>query len=58
MITSEDEDTKFSRSEVNSVKNVALDKDGGRYMFIRMKGTVVMDEGRTLKDGDTVNERL
>ena len=58
MITSEDEDTKFSRSEVNSVKNVALDKDGGRYMFIRMKGAVVMDEGRTLKDGGTVNETL
>jgi hypothetical protein len=30
MMISEDDDIKFSRSEVNSVMKVAFDNDGGR----------------------------
>jgi hypothetical protein len=55
-MSSDEEEMKFSRREVNSDMNVVLEEDGGRYMLSRVKGVVVIEAERTLVGGRAVNE--
>ena len=54
-MSSDEEEIKFSRREVNSVMNVALEEDGGRYILSRVNWVVVMEAEQILV-GRAVNE--
>ena len=56
-MSSDEDEIKSSRREVNSDMKVGLEEDGGRYILSKVYGVVAMEADRTTVEARAVKDR-